>query len=422
MLRKPFFNMGISKIQFPIIDNFINLIPKEISLSPEVFLSVESKASLSKGLSVGDKVKTGQKLIFYKNGDGIVSPVTGTIKELNTENRSNLSSVTSLIINTEPDEYDESFPELLKSAKTDAETVFYLKNLPGSRSLSNISPNISYSYALIVDATEKEPHTITSQYALASGANELKEGINLLSALLKSHKTMITTFPYQESLAATCHNNIKAIAPYYPNSLDEIIFKTLFEDEISMDSNANIYFVGIEAVLAIARTLSQNKVQTDKLITVIDKKGTKFLIKTRIGTPVGWICKELGISTENKDLIAVGGPMRGKAVHNENTPVNKDTDSIFIQSEKDISWSSTVHCINCGDCIRACPSKIPVNMLVRVLENGIYEEAVRNFDLFSCIECGMCSYVCPAHIPILQYITLGKYEYNKAGTEDNNHV
>ena len=424
MLRKPFFNIGIPKLQFPIIDNFINLVPKEISLSPEVFLSVESTAPLSKDLSlkIGDKVKTGQKLIFYQNGDGIVSSATGTIKELCTETRSNFSSLTSLTINTEPDEYDQSFPELLKNAKTDAETIFYLKNLPRSRSLHNINPKIPYCYALVIDATEKEPCTITNQYALASGASELKAAISLLGTLLKSQKTIITTFPYLKSLAATCHDDIKTIAPYYPDSLDEIIFKTLFEDKITYDSKANIYFVGIETVLAIARTLSQNKIQTDKLITVIDKNGIKFLIKTRIGTPVGWICKELGIVTETKDLIAIGGPMRGKAIHCENTPINKDTDSVFIQSEKDISWSSTAHCINCGECVRICPAKVPVNMLVRMLENSVYEEAVRNFDLFSCIECGMCSYVCPAHIPILQYITLGKHEYNKAGAEGENHV
>ena len=422
MLRKPLFNIGSPKLQFPVIDNFINLVPKEIPLSPEIFLSVESRALLLKDLplKVGDRIKTGQKLVFYQNGDGIVSSVTGTIKELYTE--AGKISVTSLIINTEPDEYDESFPELLKNAKTDAETIFYLKSLPGSRSLSNINSKISYCYALVVDATEKEPYTVTAQYVLASGNNELKDAINLLGTLLKSHKTIMTTFPYLKSMAVACHSDIKTIAPSYPDSLDELIFKSIFEDKITEDSNVNIYFVGVEAVLAIARTLSQNKIQTDKFITVIDKNRTKFLIKTRIGTPIGWICKELGISTEIKDLIAIGGPMRGKSIHCENTPINKDTDSISIQSEKDISWSSSSHCVNCGECVRACPAKIPVNMLIRVLENSIYEEAARSFDLFSCIECGMCSYICPAHIPILQYITLGKYEYNKASAEDNNHV
>ena len=59
---------------------------------------------------------------------------------------------------------------------------------------------------------------------------------------------------------------------------------------------------------------------------------------------------------------------------------------------------------------RACPAKIPVNMLIRLLENGLYEEAAKDYDLLSCIECGLCSYVCEARIPIFHYIMLGKYE------------
>ncbi|HIJ42011.1 MAG TPA: 4Fe-4S dicluster domain-containing protein, partial [Deltaproteobacteria bacterium] len=67
-------------------------------------------------------------------------------------------------------------------------------------------------------------------------------------------------------------------------------------------------------------------------------------------------------------------------------------------------------CINCGECIRACPANVPVNMLIRYLENGLYEEAARDYDLFSCIECGICGYVCEMRIPIFHYIMLGKHE------------
>jgi electron transport complex protein RnfC len=52
-------------------------------------------------------------------------------------------------------------------------------------------------------------------------------------------------------------------------------------------------------------------------------------------------------------------------------------------------------------------------MLVRLLENGLYAEAVDRYDLNSCIECGLCAYVCPAGIPIYHYIVLGKYEFDK---------
>ena len=60
--------------------------------------------------------------------------------------------------------------------------------------------------------------------------------------------------------------------------------------------------------------------------------------------------------------------------------------------------------------IEVVSANVPVNMLVRVLENGLYEDAENEYDLLSCIDCGLCSLVCIARIPILHYIALGKVE------------
>ncbi|MFH1292663.1 MAG: 4Fe-4S dicluster domain-containing protein, partial [Pseudomonadota bacterium] len=79
-------------------------------------------------------------------------------------------------------------------------------------------------------------------------------------------------------------------------------------------------------------------------------------------------------------------------------------------------------CINCGECVRACPARIPVNMLIRVLENGLYEEAAEEYDLLSCIECGLCSYVCTARIPIFHYIMLGKSEFARIETMEESNA
>jgi electron transport complex protein RnfC len=85
----------------------------------------------------------------------------------------------------------------------------------------------------------------------------------------------------------------------------------------------------------------------------------------------------------------------------------------MIQDKDQILLNPDTPCINCGECVRACPAKIPVNMLVRLLENGLYEDAVDEYDLLSCIECGLCAYVCTAQIPILHYIMLGKFEFDR---------
>jgi len=54
-------------------------------------------------------------------------------------------------------------------------------------------------------------------------------------------------------------------------------------------------------------------------------------------------------------------------------------------------------------------------MLIRLLENGLYEAAAREYDLLSCVECGLCSYVCMMRIPIFHYIMLGKHELAATG-------
>jgi electron transport complex protein RnfC len=102
--------------------------------------------------------------------------------------------------------------------------------------------------------------------------------------------------------------------------------------------------------------------------------------------------------------------MTGSATYSEELPVDVDTDGILVQSDVDSAQTSDYPCINCGECVRICPAKIQVNMLVRFLEAGFYEDARDMYDLDCCIECGLCAYVCISHIPIFHYIKLGKYE------------
>ena len=105
--------------------------------------------------------------------------------------------------------------------------------------------------------------------------------------------------------------------------------------------------------------------------------------------------------------------MAGRALFSEEAPVLADTEAILVQDKAQIVPSSDSHCVNCGECVRACPARIPVNMLIRFLENGMWQDAANQYDLLSCVECGLCSYVCSARIPLFQYIMLGKHEFTR---------
>jgi Na+-translocating ferredoxin:NAD+ oxidoreductase subunit C len=110
--------------------------------------------------------------------------------------------------------------------------------------------------------------------------------------------------------------------------------------------------------------------------------------------------------------------MRGSAIYSLDQPVLPDTDAVMVLDRAKAAYSSDYPCINCGNCVRACPAQMAVNMLVRFLEAGHYQEAADSYDLYSCIECGLCSYVCVSKIPIFQYIILAKYELNRSITAE----
>ena len=100
------------------------------------------------------------------------------------------------------------------------------------------------------------------------------------------------------------------------------------------------------------------------------------------------------------------------------TEAEKLSNDVLLQDREDISLVSDYPCINCGDCVRTCPARIQVNLLVRFLEAGLYEEAAQEYDLNACLECGICSYVCVSRIPIFQYIRLAKHELGRMTTEE----
>jgi electron transport complex protein RnfC len=163
-------------------------------------------------------------------------------------------------------------------------------------------------------------------------------------------------------------------------------------------------------VASIGKAVDTGRIPTEKILTVVDKSGNKSIVSALIGTPLSEIFKRLNITTRQGDRIIIGGPMTGSAIYSEQQPVSADCDAVMVQDGGQIILSGDDPCINCGECIRICPTNVPVNLLIRFLEANQYQEAADLYDLYSCVECGLCSFVCPARIPILQYIKLAKFE------------
>jgi len=215
--------------------------------------------------------------------------------------------------------------------------------------------------------------------------------------------------------------SVVAMDANYPSGFPKLIAQKVLGEEIPNGTSfqdLGICFFTAEAVAAIGRAFTDRKLHLSKTITFIDKQGNRSLMSAKIGTPIADILKTRHVTLEKKDRIIIGGPMTGHSVFSAQYPVQPTTEAVLLQDSQDISMVSDTPCINCGDCVRTCPARIQVNLLVRFLEAGLYQEADDDYDLSACLECGICSYICVSRIPIFQYIKLAKYELGRMTTEE----
>jgi electron transport complex protein RnfC len=114
-----------------------------------------------------------------------------------------------------------------------------------------------------------------------------------------------------------------------------------------------------------------------------------------------------GATSGTDTKIALGGPMRGEAIFDLSAGVPKYCSAVTLVREGLFPSVQPNPCINCGECVLACPARIQPGMLSRFAEFKMFDSA-RSQHVGACLECGMCTFVCPANRPVLQYILLAK--------------
>jgi len=415
MIKRSFFGLQKPRLEYDIISAAAPE-PREISASETVqlFSNTVFDKKDQVVLQPGDEVKTGQKLTILKGSeDYVISPVTGTITSISPCTGDFGVRMTSIIINRkDKEEKDGRFNEISKTPSLQNIKDF-LAGLPGVLPSALFSESDRKIDMIVINGMDADLLVNTKQYIVKTSASAIKKGIQILKEITGIENFVIAVPEALSQEASSTGAAVKTVSSIYPKALPHLVLKEILGKEIPAGSSfeeLGVLLIGAEAVASLGTAYTTNEIPTKKIITVIDKHGFKKLISTIIGTPLKDIFSALSISAEDSDRIIIGGPMTGSSVYTEDHPICNDTDAVIVQDRNVIPFISDNACINCGECVRICPAKVPANMLVRFLEVSQYEEAADSYDLFSCIECGLCSYVCTAKIPIFQYIRLAKYE------------
>ncbi len=392
--------------------------PQEIATSGRVTLLVDAPFEQSDqlALAVGDDVTTGQKLLPLKDSAVYaISSVTGRVTDISPHMGDFGRTATAIQIQSDlPDRLDEAF----SGAEPTLDTLeSFLSGAPGNPSFEVFKNPEKPIHTVVICGLDIDLLVATNQYIIKADTHAVEKGIEVLKAAT-GVETVVIAVPRDlvQGFGHTNADRLIAVDNDYPAAHPRLILYRAFGTEVPASQNPEdlgFTFMSAEAAAAIGKAFNTGRLPVFKTVTLIEKTGRKRIVSARIGTPISEVLKAGQVDTADRDRLIIGGPMRGTATHSEAHPVQADTDAVMVQARESVSLVSDYPCINCGECIPACPTRIQVNMLVRFLEAGQYETAAEEYDLHSCIDCGLCSYICVSQIPIFQYIRLAKYELSR---------
>ncbi|MGB9439679.1 MAG: 4Fe-4S dicluster domain-containing protein [Desulfobacterales bacterium] len=419
MLKKSFFGLSRFRIQYELLPARQPEPDKVLpSKTVTLFHRKNGNQNAPAAFQAGDKVKTGQKIsLFPEDPAYVISSVTGTISSISPHTGDFGKTYDAITVDiSESEVLDDQFKQRIQPPDL-AAAVEFLSFAPGNPPLSVLSEPETEIHTIIIMGADSDLLIGTHQSIVRSRLDAIKKGIGILRDITGIDKIILVTAG--ESMQGFGHigAQVKNIDTGYPAALPQMVMKNVLGEIVPAGktcTDLGVCFLTAEAAASIGNAFGDGQIPVHKILTLITKDGNQRLIETVIGTPIRDILDTYGISINAEDRIIFGGPMAGSAVYSLDHPVLPDTDGIVVIDRSDAAYASDYPCINCGDCVRACPAQIQVHMLVRFLEAGHYEEAADNYDLFSCIECGLCSFVCVSKIPIFQYIRLAKYELERA--------
>jgi len=396
---------------------------EDIPMPEQAMLFVEQPKTRDRKyvIKIGDTIKTGQTVsVFDGDMSGTLACMTGCVTDIQTYRGDYGQTYTSLSIKTAEDDMDDAIAALNQS--TDLDNLLpFSGNIPGAPDLTVFKRYESAIHTVVINVLDDDLLVSVNQWSAQYQTSDMKQGIGFFKNIPGVKRILLIAPERMLSVINTIGVEVSVIDETYPNVLPELIMRDhlgTILPEGQKPEEQGITFFKAEAVAAIGQMIATKTMPVNKIVTVVKRDGSCQNVNVRLGTPLKAVFDHLNITTRSGDRVIIGGPMRGSAVYSEDIPVLPTTDCVIIQSESDIPGVATTPCINCGECIRVCPAEVPVNVMVRYLENGLYEDARDLCDLLCCIECGLCSYVCPSKMPIFQYIKLGKHELSLIETAE----
>lgn len=273
--------------------------------------------------------------------------------------------------------------------------------------------------ALIVNAAECEPYLTADHRCLLEQTDDFLTGVRIVMKALGVNKCYIGIEVNKPDAIKLLKEKVDGkeievveLACKYPQGGEKNLIYAITGIEIPsgglpMDIGYVVY--NVETLIAIKRAVVAGIPLIERVVTI---SGSCVLNPQNLLLPLGITFEDAielcGGFMQNPSRVIMGAPMMGIAQRTLKAPVIKGTSGITTLSPEEVELSQDGNCIRCGRCVSVCPMGLSPQMLSRLIQMGMYEEAKTEYHLLDCIECGSCVYTCPAKRHIVQNIKTAK--------------
>ncbi|WP_323644773.1 electron transport complex subunit RsxC [Pectobacterium versatile] len=407
--------------QIPLPEQFI--IPLKQHLGPEGEICV----------SVGDKVLRGQPLTRGKGRTlPVHAPTSGTvnaIRQHTTAHPSGLSELSIIIVPDGDDRWCERQTFTDYHAQSTDTLLAHLHQAgiaglggAGFPTAAKLQGGMRGIETLIINGAECEPYITADDRLMQECAEEIIQGVEILSFLLQPKRILIgiednkpeAISALRLALGKRSDMQLRVIPTKYPSGGAKQLTKILTGKEVPFGKHSaaiGVLMQNVGTAFAIKRAVIDGEPLTERVVTLtgeaLRQPGNVW---ARLGTPVRHLLKQGGFHVNKQPMVVMGGPLMGFTLPSLDVPIVKISNCLLAPSHTEMEpVAEEQSCIRCSKCADACPAGLLPQQLYW-FSRGQEHEKARNHHLFDCIECGACAYVCPSNIPLVQYYRQEKAE------------
>jgi len=437
-LGLPTFKKGIHPDDMKSLTN--NKPIEKLPLPEEVFIPLQQHIGVPGDVLVekGDEIKTGQ--VIGKSEKFVSSPVhssiTGKVKAVDKFQHPLGLKATMIHIEKTSDEDDweklDSIEDWQNASIEDLRNHIWqagIVGLGGAAFPTHVKlapPKEKEINTFILNGVECEPFLTADHRAMLEMGEKMLAGMSIIMKILGTENGYIgiennkpDAIDVMRDLTAKQFSSFKVVPlkVKYPQGAEKMLIEAIVKRRVPagglpMDVGTVVNNVG--TALAVANAVLEGKPLVERIVTVTGQGITepKNLL-VRLGSPFKYLIDYCGGLKKTTTQVYMGGPMMGFAQYDMNVPIVKATSGIICQEKNDVLNKKTYPCIQCGNCVTACPMNLLPTRLSSFAESSKLEEA-EEFGILNCIECGSCSYVCPSNIPLVQWIRVGKLRVSES--------